>query len=337
MKKTMLLLVIVFIYVLGYSQNQYPNPALLYTLGYIQRGTIVTIEPTELPAQVTVGDYLGTYGEQGYSYGTFPVTDITKRQYFAGYADDGTTLKVEGFQYGEVMYVFHYDSETDKFYQLTGKYYNDVKEQYVDNLKCYGMDINRLSNIVVGDEITLKVDADLAKVVFEFKDYESPVLVGDKKSIKINYLFKNTSKPKFTILKGKGRIIGDYYLYHTSDEVVKIKGEAASNFTEQVLIDTLSFIIDRTIASNSIYEDSELIVFIKDKAVYFKGKADYMVFELYYTKNGVEQRIKGWTKLIKDNEVKALSNYTTIKGIQIRVHYKLSPKVAPYFNKLIQL
>ena len=321
MKKIGLFLIIGLVWLGALAQA--PHPALCHKSTNEPYPAFFSIQPPYSGLQP--GDWVGVYsdkilkcfGAEALNEGNFP-----------GYGDDPETEKLDGFTQGEVMYPFMYSALEGKFYKLHGIFTDYRKDVVIDFMHYGPLSVYRISNASRGAEIQLSVDADLAKVVFNFIAPEIPIITGGSDAVKMKFEHQNTTDPTFILTTGKGTIEkrwdGHYYKYAATDAAVIINAVGRNNFTGDMLSAKLTLQLDQSAQSNAIFQDENIMFFLKNNEVWVKCKTQQITFALYRMDNGVEKKSAGWFSLRQGDEKKLMSNYSrSWKGAVIRMEYKI--------------
>jgi hypothetical protein len=321
---------------------QVPRPELLYTkTGQVEPAFVIYL----VPNWVSVGDYLGVYdSETMLCYGSKArITDTNNVVQMPGFLDEAMTTKIDGFKYGEQMMPFYYDYKADKFYSLSGIFYSykDVKaistksegkrivsiesgtpiEPYT--IKAMSLAIYMMDGLVKGSEIQLATNPDLSKVGLSFEKKNISVKSGGVDKVKLIYNSQNVSNIQLIQASGNGVINDGYYIYAPTDKSVIINIVGVNDFTGQILTDQMIITFDQGISSNAVFEDENIVIFLKGNQVWLKVKAEKLSGFIWRNDNGTWKKMYSIGSKLQGFETAFITgNYSrSWKGQQARVEY----------------
>ena len=324
MKKIILIVLISFAALFAVSQA--PHPALCFTKTGQSDPAFISVF---LPIQgFEAGDWLGVYdADNMLCYGAKPlISDTVRAINIVCFGDELMTDKKDGFTYASAMKLFMYDAGTKKFYDLSGDYVNGYDDKPLTILKWYSLAIYKAVKVKKMGEIELAVDPELSAVVFDWVNLEQPVVTGGSDAVKLKFISQNTTAPTFMVAVGKGTVEkrwdGFYYKYAATDVNVVINAVGKNNFTGQLVTDKLTLILDQSVSGNTIFEDENMVFYLKGDEVWWKVKGERVSVRLYRVDNGKEKL--SWNSTLKPQgtEMRYVANYSrSWKGQSIRFVY----------------
>lgn len=326
MKKIALIVLISLIGLFAVAQA--PHPALCYTRTGQAEPAFIALK--NLTGEITDQDWVGCYdADNMLCYGAFKAE---KRNHYVGaFLDEAITPKKDGFDYGDVINLFYYKASTKRFYEISGTFVNAVDNSVITQLKCYPLALYYVTDVLIKNEIQLAIDTELSAVLFNFIDLEQPVVTGGSDAVKLKFISQNTTAPIFTVKSGTGNIEkrwdGYYYKYSATDSDVVIEATGINNFTGQTVSDILNLTLDQSVAANTIFEDENMVIYLKNDQVWLKVKAEKLSGYVLRDDGGIWKRLYHVSNKTQGFEI------AFIKGQYSRSWKGLSGKVQYLYYK----
>jgi len=229
-------------------------------------------------------DFVGTYAvRDGKNYVCGVNELILPSTYVNGWGDNFDTLTKDGFDYGEEMFIFHYDSQQDKFFKVNPGF---ILKQTSELTPTLSMTFAPLAMYLVispsiGEEITLEIDEELTRVELTGSVSTEPIKVAGFDSVQLSYTAINTTQPQFFVALGNGTIVGDKYMFASSDTNVVINIVASDIFTNELLTSQIKFTIDQSIGSSTIFENNDYFLYVKTDKLICKSKDNMIIGRMY--------------------------------------------------------
>lgn len=323
--KKFLFVVLLFLS-LGIAAQDVPHPALCHYKTNEPYPSFFAVQP---PFNgISVGDWIGVYSFPSMKcYGCEEVVSLQFTGNFAGYGDYVETAVIEGFVLNEEMKPFIYKASMNKFYSLNVTVQDYTLSTEIPFMKYGALNVFSLSNITIGDEIQLYTDPVLSEVIFCFINPEMPINTGGKESIKIDFIHQNTTDPFFTVAVGKGNIVknwdGYYYKFVPGETTAVLNAVGVDNFTGLMVTSQLTLIMEVSISSNSIFEDENIVLYLKGDQVWLKIKCEKLSGFIYRQDNGNWKRTYQIGTKLQGYEVAFITaNYSrSWKGTKAKIEY----------------
>lgn len=267
-------------------------------------------------------DWIGVYSKvTGLCNGTEQVPVGYSRCQQVAFMDEADTDYVDGFKPGEEIGLFLYDVSEDKFFELTGTY-TDYNGIVVPSMLAISLAVYQVTNVVKGDEIQLNFNPELTQVILEFTDTLIELNAGATDKIKLNYISKNVTNIQFNIVGGTGTLVQEsgnlYYKYAPTDENVMVNIYGLDIFTNQFVTDKVSIKLNQSVSANAVFEDDNIVFYLKNGSMWVKAKTGKAVVDLFWTVKGVTKRF--WRGMV-NSDVRIIPIYSNFKGFPASAIY----------------
>ena len=219
-----------------------------------------------------LNDYIGAYTNRdgiNYCFGSVPIHTDNVALIMYGDEEDA-----QGFYRNEIVNLFFYNSEQNKYYKLNGTYLNYSNSQYVDNIEFIHGSIYIIAiseNNAIGDEIQLTSTADVTLSI----DCVDECDLKSNDTIKIKLIYNNIDNPKLYFF-GDGILTNDKYFYYYkpsfSDSKVVLLTTGIDVFSEKQVLYTKEINIFNSTNNNVYFENEDLIIYNDLEQLMFKPK-----------------------------------------------------------------
>lgn len=257
--------------------------------------------------------------------------------------DNNSTVRDDNFDYGELMGLFYYDFQTDKFFKLYGK----ITQAYTENEvlpNWFPLGVYYMDNATLGEEIQLAIDPLLTTVSLEAKT--QGIIKTNKDKIKLDFVYSNVDSINLVVTAGSGKIIkmwdGYYYQPGNTDSNVIITITGKDIFEDTLLTATFNISLDYTAEGNSLFSNEFLTLYEKLGNLCIKSNLPVIGFQCFRNDKGKEKRIAMYQVLNGTDKVviQQFTNWKTTKdkyfrSIKIKFWDASNPKSTNIIEKTI--
>ncbi len=224
--------------------------------------------------EINVDDYVGSYDDLMLCRGSKKLDSSTL--IIPAHADTWDNTKKQGFELGESIKMFYYNSLEDKAYQLLGDYFRYETMTKVSEMEYAPLSLYLMLNPMLGSEITLNIDEELTEEVLSINPIPN-LKVGDPKLIEIDFTAQNIENLQFNVMQGTGKVYKQRHfpmkwVYEASvdDVEVSIQASGTGVFSDELITSLVSFNVEKE-QSEGIYSNDHFSLIESDGQLVLKS------------------------------------------------------------------